>query len=165
MACHGAVRANRRLTVPEMNALLREMEIRAFPAMQPRPSDLDALFTGGDGSMVSCADDEVDGVDGRLAGGLCRVRAARRRCRQPARCPAQAAKAYAREQYLRRAKRIIDLNRPDGWTSLVGLHWLDPGVHRVGSDPDNGIRLAMGPARTSGFTVRDGKAVSSPTPR
>ena len=69
-----------------------------------------------------------------------------------------AAKAYAQAQYLWRAQRIIDLNRPDGWTSLVGLHWLDPGVHRVGSDTDNGIRMAMGPAHLGVFTVREGKA-------
>lgn len=62
---------------------------------------------------------------------------------------------FARAQYLWRAKRVIDLNRPDGWTSLVGLHWLDPGTHRVGSDADNGIRLAMGPQHLGVFTVRD----------
>jgi len=71
----------------------------------------------------------------------------------------QAARAFAREQYLWRAKRVIDLNRPEGWTSLIGLHWLDAGAHRVGSDADNGIRLAMGPQHLGVFTVR-GKQVS-----
>ena len=70
----------------------------------------------------------------------------------------EAARQFAREQYLWRAKRVIELSRSDGWTSLVGLHWLDPGAHRVGSGPDNGIRLAMGPAHLGVFTVRDGKA-------
>ena len=72
--------------------------------------------------------------------------------------PDEAARQFAREQYLWRAKRVIELSRSDGWTSLVGLHWLDPGAHRVGSGPDNGIRLAMGPAHLGVFTVRDGKA-------
>lgn len=61
------------------------------------------------------------------------------------------------EQQAWRMQRLAALTRPFGWTSLIGLHLLDDGVHRVGSGADNGIRLSMGPPHLGLFTLRNGK--------
>jgi len=45
-----------------------------------------------------------------------------------------------------RARRIARLTAPDGWLSLVGLHWLEPGPNTLGSAADNAIVLAKAPA-------------------
>jgi uncharacterized protein len=53
--------------------------------------------------------------------------------------------AFIADQQAWRDQRKAGLLEPEGWTSLIGLHWIDPGAHFLGSDADNGIRLAMGP--------------------
>jgi len=44
-----------------------------------------------------------------------------------------------------RTEHAADLLKPDGWLSLVGLEWLQPGDNSVGSASDNKIRLTSGP--------------------
>jgi uncharacterized protein (DUF1684 family) len=72
---------------------------------------------------------------------------------------AAAESAFARTEREWRETRRATLLKPDGWTSLVGLHWLDRGAHYVGSAPDNGIRLSLGPAHL-GMMAIEGDAVT-----
>jgi uncharacterized protein (DUF1684 family) len=60
--------------------------------------------------------------------------------------PSPDAAAFARDEQAWRDGRLQRLLAPDGWASLVGLHWIGPGMHAVGSAAGNGIRLALGPA-------------------
>jgi uncharacterized protein (DUF1684 family) len=63
--------------------------------------------------------------------------------------------AFAGSQQAWRDERHARLTKPDGWTSLVGLHWIEQGEHYFGSDADNGIRLATGPAHVGMVSRKD----------
>jgi uncharacterized protein (DUF1684 family) len=55
-----------------------------------------------------------------------------------------------------RAERRAGLLAPDGWASLTGLHWIEPGAHYLGSDADNGIQLAVGPDHLGMLELQEG---------
>ncbi len=63
--------------------------------------------------------------------------------------------AFAAGQQQWRVQRYEDLTRPDGWTALVGLHWLRYKSHFIGSGASSGIRLAVGPDKL-GLLRREG---------
>ena len=63
----------------------------------------------------------------------------------PAADAAAVTAAFASAEHAWRAQRRDRLLAPDGWTSLVGLHWIERGDHFIGSGPSNGLRIAMGP--------------------
>ena len=57
-----------------------------------------------------------------------------------------------------RVVRVAELTKPDGWLSLIGLHFLQTGPNTIGSDQGNAVVLAQGPARFGVATVgADGK--------
>ncbi|WP_233198528.1 MULTISPECIES: DUF1684 domain-containing protein [Luteimonas] len=67
-------------------------------------------------------------------------------------------RAFAEETRTWQQARRAELVAPDGWTSLIGLHWLELKAHYVGSDATSGLRLALGPAKL-GLLQQDGDAV------
>jgi uncharacterized protein (DUF1684 family) len=71
--------------------------------------------------------------------------------------------AYVQAEQAWRAERLARLTAADGWTSLVGLHWIDPGAHYVGAAAGNGIRLAVGPAQLGLFELKSGHVRFQPT--
>lgn len=60
---------------------------------------------------------------------------------------------YEDELNAERAARVQRLTAPDGWLSLIGLHFLAAGDNTVGSAPDNQVVLAAGPARLGNVAV------------
>ena len=70
--------------------------------------------------------------------------------------------AFEKEVMQWRSVRVERLRKPDGWLSLVGLHWVEPGVHQVGKTDANDIQLRTGPARLGTLTLKDGKATLKP---
>ena len=65
--------------------------------------------------------------------------------------------AYEKEIADWRDGRLQRLTKPEGWLSLVGMHWLEVGKTRVGAGADNGTRLAVGPPQIGLVSVdRDG---------
>lgn len=59
-----------------------------------------------------------------------------------------------------RSDRANHLTTPDGWLSLIGLHWIEPGANKVGSADGNALRLAAGPADFGTVFWEPGKGVA-----
>ncbi len=72
--------------------------------------------------------------------------------------------AFNVEQQAWRDQRRERLLAPDGWASLIGLHWITPGAHYLGSSAGNGIQLAMGPAHLGMIDLRDEQVRFVPDP-
>ena len=73
--------------------------------------------------------------------------------------------AYTAEIEAWRAKRVERLKAPNGWLSLIGLHWLKEGKNTVGTDKGNDIVLAAGPAHLGVVTLSKGHATLELDPK
>jgi len=65
-----------------------------------------------------------------------------------------------------RTEQEAELKADDGWLTVAGLFWLEPGLAHAGTDPSNEIVLPEGaaPARLGWFELRDGRVVFQAEP-
>ena len=72
--------------------------------------------------------------------------------------------AFLADDAVWREQRKQGLVQPDGWTSLVGLHWLELKAHYLGSGSGtgNGMRLAFGPPKMGMVEQQDGHVYFTP---
>jgi len=117
-----------------------------FPAFPSRPGATLLLMAAMAASgLTACGDAE----------GPSDVERAAEATRQAA--AVRIARLHAEEVEAWREERLARLQRPDGWLSLVGLHWLQYGDSIVGSGPTRGVRLAVGPDELGMITLdKDG---------
>ncbi|CAD0332012.1 DUF1684 domain-containing protein [Xanthomonas sp. WHRI 8391] len=76
----------------------------------------------------------------------------------PPAAPVALDKTFLADNAAWREARLAELRAPDGWTSLVGLHWLSLKAHYIGSSADSGIKLAVGPPKM-GMVSSEGNTV------
>ncbi len=73
---------------------------------------------------------------------------------------------YVAEIEAWREQRVGSLTSDDGWLSLVGLYWLEPGDNTFGSTPDNSLIFPeKAPNHAGTFHLADGKVTVDPAPR
>ena len=71
----------------------------------------------------------------------------------PVQAAVPALDSYVQEIQAWQALRAKNLTKPDGWLTLIGLHFLKTGENTVGSAADNSVVLAKGPAHLGAFTL------------
>jgi hypothetical protein len=71
-------------------------------------------------------------------------------------------RTFLADNVIWRTQRRADLLRPDGWTSLIGLHWIELKAHYIGSSADSGIRLVKGPPKMGLLQQQDGRLFFTP---
>lgn len=71
---------------------------------------------------------------------------------------------FEKETAVWRTQHTADLLKPDGWLSLVGLEWLQPGDNSVGVAADNKIHLTKGPAHLAVLHLEGDNITLNPPP-